>query len=86
MGVFLGMKVGYELGDGETVRGIPMNYFHGREKESQKAVDTYLRSNSGKWSQSQHSDEFLRQGKASSIPSLPTPHTCMYFQEATPDL
>lgn len=31
-GGFLGMKVGYELGDGETVRGIPMNYFHGREK------------------------------------------------------
>lgn len=33
-GGFLGMKVGYELGDGETVRGIPINYFHGREKES----------------------------------------------------
>lgn len=34
VGVWLGMKDGYELGDGETMRGIPMNYLHGSGKES----------------------------------------------------
>lgn len=32
--VWLGIKDSYELGGGESARGIPMNYLHGREKES----------------------------------------------------